>query len=356
MLNPEGQHPGHIFCDMWQMAQGLRIMPGASVAAGFLRQHIWQIPLALSAFCVGHGWHCHIPASDVDVTGTPCQDFSGCGHGLADQGPQMAIFILWCHLMLSRQTAILVHENVPEFWESLLHAHLGHAYWIFSSVMDCADLGFHLISRKRRYTIMYHKAKCRPVCHPVKLYVFLTETMKTSLGNWESQIWHCFLADDAEISLEVAPAASRVGIPVEVAMQDMTKLLTPGEVSRLQAYTESWVQRFGHHPCHCPWAIFNLRDNPEAGWLTWSAAGGRIPGLRTGTQKLWSPFLRRWLTNKELLAAMGVPVYPQLANAAGVALVAVAPGPDAWHMLGNMMHIASVGTAIFVAMASACPA
>jgi hypothetical protein len=73
-------------------------------------------------------------------------------------------------------------------------------------------------------------------------------------------------------------------------------------------------------------------------------------------QKLWSPYLHRWLTNKELLAAMGVPVYEHLARSAGVALVEVAPGPDAWHMLGNMMHIASVGSAMLVALAAACPA
>lgn len=137
-----------------------------------------------------------------------------------------------------------------------------------------------------------------------------------------------------------------------MALENMQMLLTQGERERLLAYVELWIVKFGKHPNECPWAVFNLRDNPASGYVTWSALG-RIPGLRTGQQKLWVPCLNRWLTNKELLAAMGAPVYPQLAMAAGVPLMEVAPGADAWHMLGNMMHIASVGVAMFVAMVSA---
>jgi hypothetical protein len=265
----------------------------------------------------------------------------------------MAIFLLWCHLMLVRQVAILVHENVPQFWEDLLHTYLGQAYNIYSIIMDCSEAGFHLVSRKRRYTIMYHKSKCRPVTHPAMLYMLLKDSMAAALGQWRSEIHHCFLADTAEIAIEAGPAASRAGLSVMAAMQDMRCLLSPGELARLTAYIQAWLCRYGQHPSQCMWAIFNLRDNPEAGWLTWSATSGRIPGLRTGQQKLWSPYLNRWLTNKELLAAMGVPVYRQLAAAAGVALVEVSPGPDAWHMLGNTMHVASVGMAMFVALASA---
>jgi hypothetical protein len=202
LLNPNGSQRSHVFCDMWDMADGSKPPAGSSGSPGLLFRHIASMSLAITAFCVGHGWRCCIPAADIDVTGTPCQDFSGCGHGQADQGPQMVIFLLWCHLMLARQIPILVHENVPEFWETLLHANLGHAYWIFSSVMDCADVGFHLISRRRRYTIMYHKDRCRLRYNPVTLYVHLTETMKASLGHWQSQIWHCFLADANEIAIE----------------------------------------------------------------------------------------------------------------------------------------------------------
>jgi len=52
---------------------------------------------------------------------------------------------------------------------------------------------------------------------------------------------------------------------------------------------------------------------------------------------------------------MGLPVYPELARAANVPVVEVQPGAEARHMLGNMMHIASVGTAMLVALACAQP-
>lgn len=110
------------------------------------------------------------------------------------------LFLIWCHLMLARQTAILVHENVPQFWESLLHLHLGHAYWIFSMVTDCSDIGFHLISRKRRYTIMYHRAKCCIRCHPQAMYHSLAASMQSVCQPWQSQIWHCFLATANEVA------------------------------------------------------------------------------------------------------------------------------------------------------------
>jgi hypothetical protein len=54
----------------------------------------------------------------------------------------------------------------------------------------------------------------------------------------------------------------------------------------------------------------------------------------------------------ELLAAVGVPVYPQLAQAAWVPLVSVSPGPEARQMLGDMIHVASVGMVMLAAQSS----
>jgi hypothetical protein len=154
-----------------------------------------------------------------------------------------------------------------------------------------------------------------------------------------------------EIGQEIEDLCQLRGISVQQAIQNMSMLLSPGEAQRLEAYEALWLQRFGILASWSDWAIFNLADNPDGGFTTWSAASGRIPGLRTHNAKYWVPFLGRWLTNKELLASMGVPVYPSLAQAAGVPLVAVRPGPAARHMLGNMMHVASVGSVIACALA-----
>ena len=135
----------------------------------------------------------------------------------------------------------------------------------------------------------------------------------------------------------------------------MAMLLSPGEHRRLLVYMAMWAERFGQDSSSDQRAVFNLADNPEAGYVTWSGASGRIPGLRTNGGKLWVPYLGRWPTTKEQLAAMGVPVYECLAIAAGVPCVPVNPGPEARLMLGNMMHIASVGTAILIALSCAWP-
>ena len=144
-------------------------------------------------------------------------------------------------------------------------------------------------------------------------------------------------------------------MPAAFALQNMAMLLSSGEQRRLMVYMAMWEKRFSQSSSTDKRAVFNLADNPEAGYVTWSGASGCIPGLRTNGGKLWVPYLGRWLTTKEQLAAMGAPVYPCLAMAAGVPCINVCPGPEARLMLGNMMHIASVGCAMLVALSCARP-
>jgi len=254
--------------------------------------------------------------------------------------------------MLSQNVPVIVHENVPQFDVDALAMIMQHKYLIFTVIVDCAALGFRLISRRRRFTIMYHRTKTRLVCSPVWLHTQLVQAMAVDMHRTAFRICDCFLADAAEIANEIGELCLAKRIALDTAMQDMTLLLTPGEYERLCLYLEAWVARVGLPAHHCWWAVFNLADNPGAGYTTWSAASGRIPGLRTHNAKLWVPYLGRWLTNRELLACMGVPVYRHLAAAAQVSQVHVRPGSDSRHMLGNMMHIAAVGSVMAVAMAS----
>jgi hypothetical protein len=254
--------------------------------------------------------------------------------------------------MLSEDVPVIVHENVPQFEVEALTMLMQHKYLIFTLIVDCAALGFRLISRKRRFTIMYHRTKTRLACSPVWLHTQLVQAMAWDIGRTACRICDCFLADVPEIAHEIAEACLAKGIALDQAMKDMTLLLTPGESERLHLYLEAWVARVGVPADLCWWAVFNLADNPGAGYTTWSAASGRIPGLRTHNAKLWVPYLGRWLTNRELLACMGVPVYRHLAEAAQVSQVHVRPGSDSRHMLGNMMHVAAVGSVMAAAMAS----
>ena len=245
-------------------------------------------------------------------------------------------------------------RNVPQFWVSLLEQFMGHAYIVCSIVMDCGDVGFPLINRRRRYTIMYNRSCVYMTHDPSVVYARLCSAMAMSMCSAWS-LSDCWLADDNEVSIEIDCLCQARNVASEFALRNMAILLSPGEYRRLTVYMAMWAARFGQPGTMDKRAVFNLADNPEAGYVTWSAAKGRIPGLRTNGGKLWVPYIGRWLTTKEQLAAMGVPVYTCLAMAAGVPLVPVNPGPEAKLMLGNMMHIASVGTAMLVALSCARP-
>ncbi len=73
---------------------------------------------------------------------------------------------------------------------------------------------------------------------------------------------------------------------------------------------------------------------------------------RTNASLFWMPARRRWLLRCELAAAMGFPVYSQLARSGRVAedKCTSLPG-DRSSMIGNAMHLACVGGVFAVALA-----
>lgn len=334
----------HVFMDLFDMI-------GGSGPSGRVYGSVHGTLMAAMARCRTHGTWCHPPPCDLDVTGTPCQDFAPNGNRLGVLGPQWPVFLAWVAVILIQQVRVVVHENVPQFLVEALQALVEHQYWVFTFLVDCESLGFRLISRKRRFTVLYHKTRTCLSCSPVWLYEQVQQVLAQALLHTAWQISDCFLASVEEVALEIAQACCKQSVSVASALSNMTLLLSPHEQERLRVYLQLWVAKFGTPACCCPWAVFNLGDNPAAGYVTWSAVSGRIPGLRTQNAKYWVPYLARWLTHKELLACMGLPVYESLALAAGVPQVHVTPGPEARHMLGNMMHVASVGTVMAVALA-----
>ena len=326
-LNPTGLGVAHVFTDLGEFG---RSMP---------------------PYCVGHGRHCWVPQVDVDMTGTPCQDFSQQGHREGPQGKQMWVFLAWVAAVLASDAAVVIHENVPQFWVELLVQHLGMKYHIYSMLVDCNDMGFGLISRQRRYSILYHKLKTNVRHSPVAVYGMLRQKCNSHMHRLACTPMDCFLASPDEVAGEMAMAAQSKNMPLHAALACPGLLFSPSEASHLEFYIMAWTSKYGSHPMFCPWAVFNLGDNPAKGYLTWSAASGKIPGLRTGGHKLWVPWLGRWLTALELLGAMGLPVYPELAEAARVKQWTVQPGVNPRHMLGNMMHVSSAGAVLAVALA-----
>jgi hypothetical protein len=128
--------------------------------------------------------------------------------------------------------------------------------------------------------------------------------------------------------------------------------LSDREKRALLYYSLLWLQRFGVFPESCADCIFNLGDNPWSR-VNWSASGSLPCYRRNG--KFYSPFLGRWLLVRECWASLGLPVYPALADAAQtVELEMPVRGSSA--MLGNAMHVPSVGIVILIALASSAPA
>ena len=357
--------PAHVYADLFSLLAETAALPNPKdLLASLPLEHqvaaLQGARLNPAPWCCRHEQACPCPVPDLDCTGTPCQDFSPVGSRKGPHGPQMCVFLAWCRVVILRAVPMLLHENVPAFWVSLLEEHLGSAYIIYSFVVDCRDLGFQLINRRRRYTILYHRSKVRVVWDPFRMYSLLSARLLLHGG---TRVQDCCLADMHELVEEVREQAARRRVPLERIFDfacmrpvGMRLLLSNGECQRLRHYSRQWQLRFHQDARDCPWAVFNLADNPGSGRFTWSAASQAIPGLRTNAGKLWMPALGRWLTCKELLAAMGLPVYPVLAHAAGVPLVEVRPGREARHMLGNMMHAATCGVLQLVALACAAPA
>jgi hypothetical protein len=96
-------------------------------------------------------------------------------------------------------------------------------------------------------------------------------------------------------------------------------------------------------------AVYNLNDNPSKR-CTWSGASGQLPTL-TRWIKFWVPSRGRVILPREAAAAMGWPVFDELASAAGVSASSVEwQTPAAGGRLGNSMHVANVAMVLAVAL------
>jgi hypothetical protein len=136
----------------------------------------------------------------------------------------------------------------------------------------------------------------------------------------------------------------------------METLLTTNEWDRLVTYRRQWSLRYSVRSQLCNWAIFNLAQSFEK-QCSWSAASCAIPTLTTKFEKIWSDFLGRWLTLKELQTGMGQCAYDEMAAAAGVRALDLSNlcMSDARFLVGNSMHVVVVGTVASCALACSRP-
>ena len=82
-------------------------------------------------------------------------------------------------------------------------------------------------------------------------------------------------------------------------------------------------------------------------WHQWC-----IPTFRTNPGFYWHPHTESWLTAKEMLAVMGFPVYPEMAQAMNTQVLSVPDAMTCRRLIGNCMHFASVYVVLLCSLAS----
>ena len=128
----------------------------------------------------------------------------------------------------------------------------------------------------------------------------------------------------------------------------MRFLLNAREAESLRDYERAYWETFGRDPKYDPEAVFFLGDNASNRRI-WSCSSNRIPTLRTNSGLMWIAMWNRWYTPKELLAAHGYPVYPDLAACMGVPVMDVNMD-EARFLLGNAFHAACGGVVLLTGM------
>jgi len=350
----------HIFGDI------LSLLSTAPLSLDWDFRRKAEVIMASAAFVTGWCYRCQgycaFRPGEIDTSGSPCQDWSSAGLGMGVEGKRIHVFLAWVRLHLIWETLVIIHENVTNFDITLLHHFMGSMYHIF--YVDCGpeNVGFPWCRRLRRYVALVHKTKMRVLHNPELLFWRVCSRLGSS-----ASVQDLLQASQEEVQAEVlalcqdrrmvacfqglvaGAAHPLLGQDVSMARAvDPVSVLTQGENNHLRSYSQLWVERFGSDPVGHLDLVFNLGDNPDAGWITWSAPSTRqssfcIPTLRRGWTVLWLPALRRWLTVRERLVMMGFPSYPPLAHLYRLPRTFSLPWHTAKQTIGNGMHLANVG-------------
>lgn len=250
-------------------------------------------------------------------------------------------------------TALLMFENVKNIPEWLVHDNLQEHYKIFVLQAQPEQCNFTHVNRNRLYFVCVHNRNAHVLADVNKVYEFMIQRLQRSFsGPRRPEPRDAIMATTKELMqverdrahyLKVRPRC-RTGQAF-----DWTYLLTDSERDNLLEYEFLWQTQMHMDPSCDPNAVFYLGDNP-LNRVTWSA-NMRIPAFRTAGGRMWYPFYRRYLTDNEMMAVLGFPVYPWLANAAKTEILVI-NSQAAKHLAGNAWHCANAGVAMLAALCS----
>ena len=311
-------------------------------------------PMIGHAWCYRHRKQCATRNVALNMTGTPCTDYSMANQsrqGIA--GKTFPVLLWWSETVRRHKVPIFIHENVLQQPYEIFNDLFMGEYDILSLEISPGMVGFSLVERRRRYLLGLRKDSAELIADP---RVVLQRAV-ACLSSTVTSPRHALMASFQEIRAEALEVCAARGLapPVSVILGnsleglDLTCCLTERERESLEHYTWAYFGRFGHLPDNDPDCFFDLTDN-AANRLTWSCVSGKIPTLRTGSSKCWSPCRKRWLTVNELLAVMGFPTYEPLARSMGVQTMEFQTRSQAKALLGNAMHAGVAGVAVLVCL------
>ena len=293
-----------------------------------------------SGMCAVHQVPCTASAVYGDVSGSPCTPWARTvgGTRLGRQHPYTLLLVAWCALMRSTGVRIALHENVCGFDASLLVDLLGDLYHIHQLSVWPGQASFLFIRRPRLYFVLVLKSALRVVRSIEAIYATVCHEMRCRAEMPTAWVWR---ADPEELREEENSVRRRRNLPAlredEPVSPDWSYLLSMRQRASLDEQRRRWVAKHGVEPRLDPECCFNLAQTPE-----YTHASQSLPTFTRGSGRLWSPSRARWLLPRERAAAMGFPVYPDLARAALVELDTVTNlGPK--YAVGNAMHVANLG-------------
>ena len=306
-----------------------------------------------TAFCVGHGQRCRVPSPDIDISGSPCTPWSRMlgATRLRRQHPLTLLLLAWCHLVLCLEIPLGIHENVVGFDVEVVREMLGDSYEVVVLRCSPADWGFEFMARPRVYTLCIRKDKWQITCDIQQTYQEVRHLTRIKHLKGLTPAWPWRASSEQTMAEENRVRVHHHLPPLTSPSADWSYLLTSKQKGYLDHHQKRWqTQHQGVDFSVHPDCVLNLSHGPYVS----RASRKQIPTFCRSSSLIWSPHRKRWLLNEEKAAAMGYPVFLDLAGEAGVALddLVVQGGRTA---IGNAMHVSCVGCVFLVALACLTP-
>ncbi|CAE7437357.1 unnamed protein product [Symbiodinium sp. CCMP2592] len=219
-------------------------------------------------------------------------------------------------------------------------------YQLYPLYVAAADSGHAGVSRDRLYVIMRHVSTTDCLYDPLDLYVYIRQHITERVA---TQPCDYMIGSDEEVQLEAMSVASVRGIVYVPGERNLRYLLNDREKTNLQKACQVYWERFQRDPWQDPNLAIFLGDNVDYS-LCWSAISKRIPAFRLNQGKTFFPFFRRWMCASERLAALGMPVRPEVAEGMGVPKLPVRDIHRANQLAGNCMMLPTVALVQLVAL------